>query len=291
MKKLFLLSLALGIMFVSCQNKTKSSSVHSDYTKSENGLYYKFYNDSNESETPQMMDVMDVQMACTINDTIDLIPNNRMLLQMVEPMFAGDIFEGMKMMHRGDSASFIVKTDSTFFTLFGVPSLPSEFSNDDIMKFEVKLNDFYPESELMSKQIEYMKNTYPEETKVAGNELLNYLSENGIDANPTETGLYYVKTKDGNGERPQVGTLVEVHYTGRLLDGTVFDSSVNRKEPFQFVVGIGQVIPGWDEGLMMMSKGEKGVLYIPYYLAYGDRNAGAIPPFSNLIFEVELIDF
>lgn len=291
MKKFFLLTLALGVLFTSCQNEKKSSSVHSDYIESESGLYYKFYNDSNETETPQMMDVMDVQLACSINDTIDLIPNNRMLLQLVEPMFAGDLFEGMKMMHRGDSASFIVRTDSTFFTLFGVSSLPEDFTKDDIMKFDVKLNDFYPESELMSKQIEYMKNTYPEETKVAENELHNYLKENNIVVNPTETGLYYVKTKDGNGERPQPGTMVEVHYTGRLLDGTVFDSSVNRDEPFQFVVGIGQVIPGWDEGLMMMSKGEKGVLYIPYYLAYGDRNAGAIPPFSNLIFEVELIDF
>ncbi|MBR4155651.1 MAG: FKBP-type peptidyl-prolyl cis-trans isomerase [Bacteroidales bacterium] len=85
--------------------------------------------------------------------------------------------------------------------------------------------------------------------------------------------------------------MIKVHYTGKLLDGTVFDSSVTRNEPFQFVLGIGQVIPGWDEGLQLMSKGEKAVLYIPYYLAYGDRGAGAIPPFATLIFEVELIDF
>ena len=85
--------------------------------------------------------------------------------------------------------------------------------------------------------------------------------------------------------------MVKVHYTGKLLDGTVFDSSVTRNEPFQFVLGIGQVIPGWDEGLQMMSKGEKGVFYIPYYLAYGNTGSGPIPPFATLMFEVELIDF
>ena len=119
----------------------------------------------------------------------------------------------------------------------------------------------------------------------------NYLKENKINATPTSTGLYYVKSKDGNGVKPQVGQEVEVHYTGKLLDGTVFDSSVDRAQPFKFDLGEGQVIPGWDEGVQLMSKGEKGTFYIPYYLAYGNMGAGPIPPFATLIFEVELIDF
>ena len=98
-------------------------------------------------------------------------------------------------------------------------------------------------------------------------------------------------TEPGNGEKPEVGKPVTMHYTGKLLNGKVFDSSVEREQPFQFVLGVGQVIPGWDEGVQMMSKGEKGVLYIPYYLAYGERDMGEIPAFSNLMFEVELIDF
>ena len=85
--------------------------------------------------------------------------------------------------------------------------------------------------------------------------------------------------------------MVQVHYTGRLLDGKVFDSSVERGEPISIPIGMGRVIPGWDEGIQMMSKGEKGVLYIPYYLAYGERDMGDIPPFSNLVFDVELVDF
>jgi FKBP-type peptidyl-prolyl cis-trans isomerase len=169
--------------------------------------------------------------------------------------------------------------------------MPAEFSVGDVMKFNVRLNDFYPESEFAAKQIEYMKNTFVDETLAAEKELDKYFKDNGIKAITTSTGLNYVKTKDGNGEKPQVGTMVKVHYTGKLLDGTVFDSSVTRNEPFQFVLGIGQVIPGWDEGLQLMSKGEKGVLYIPYYLAYGNTGSGPIPPFATLIFEVEMIDF
>ena len=288
MKKIFLLSLVFGVLFTSCQQQTKTKS-YDGYTQSSTGLYYKFYQ-QNEGENPQIMDVLDVMLSCSINDTAVLIPENRMILPMMESLFAGDIYEGFKMMHKGDSASFMVRADSTFITLFGSP-MPNVFSIDDLMRFEIRLNDFYPESEMQAKQIEYMKENYSAETANAEQKLSEYFKNNNITAKETASGLNYVITKEGNGEKPSVGTLIKVHYTGKLLDGTVFDSSVNRNEPFQFVLGIGQVIPGWDEGLQLLSKGSKAVLYIPYYLAYGDRGAGTIPPFSTLIFEVELIDF
>lgn len=286
MKKLFLLAFLLGVFFTSCKYESNSLS---GYEKSQTGLYYKFY-EENDGGTPEVMELLDVVLSCVINDTTIIIPENRMILQMMEPMFAGDIFEGIKMMHKGDSAAFVVRIDSTFYTLLRSP-MPSEFSIDDIMKFNVRLNDFYPESEFASKQIEYMKNNFVEETLAAENELNKYFKDNGIKPVTTSSGLNYVRTCDGNGETPQVGTMVKVHYTGKLLDGTVFDSSLTRNNPFQFVLGIGQVIPGWDEGVQLMSKGEKGVFYIPYYLAYGNMGSGPIPPFATLIFEVELLDF
>lgn len=288
MKKIFLLSLILGVLFTSCQQQTKTKS-YEGYSQSSSGLYYKFYQ-QNEGENPQMMEILDVMLSCSINDTAVIIPDNRMILPMMESLFAGDIYEGLQMMHKGDSASFMVRADSTFITLFGSP-MPNVFSINDLMRFEIRLNDFYPESEMQAKQIEYMKENYSDETAKAEQELSEYLKNNNIKTKETASGLNYVITKEGNGEKPNVGTLIKVHYTGKLLDGTVFDSSVNRNEPFQFVLGIGQVIPGWDEGLQLLSKGSKAVLYIPYYLAYGDRGAGTIPPFSTLVFEVELIDF
>ena len=106
----------------------------------------------------------------------------------------------------------------------------------------------------------------------------------------TASGLKYTDEKVGEGRTPQKGKKVTVHYTGTLLDGKKFDSSVDRGQPFVFVIGVGQVIPGWDEGVMSMKTGGKRKLVIPSKLAYGPRGAGGvIPPNADLNFEVELI--
>jgi FKBP-type peptidyl-prolyl cis-trans isomerase len=104
----------------------------------------------------------------------------------------------------------------------------------------------------------------------------------------TPSGLQYKVITAGNGKSPKAADNVTVHYTGKLIDGTVFDSSVERGEPATF--GVGQVIPGWTEALQMMKEGDKWMLFIPSDLAYGERGAGGqIPPHSTLIFEVELL--
>jgi FKBP-type peptidyl-prolyl cis-trans isomerase FklB len=94
--------------------------------------------------------------------------------------------------------------------------------------------------------------------------------------------------KEGTGAKPGPTDTVTVHYTGKLLDGKVFDSSVERKSPAEF--GVTEVIPGWVEVLQLMPVGSKYKVYIPYQLGYNDRAAGKIPPFSMLIFEVELLE-
>ena len=106
----------------------------------------------------------------------------------------------------------------------------------------------------------------------------------------TASGLKYTDVKVGKGASPVAGKMVKVHYTGTLVNGKKFDSSVGR-EPFTFTIGVGQVIPGWDEGVMGMKVGGKRKLVIPANLGYGARGAGAdIPPNSTLLFDVELID-
>lgn len=106
----------------------------------------------------------------------------------------------------------------------------------------------------------------------------------------TESGLQYVDFTEGEGDFPQTGQTVVVHYTGWLEDGVMFDSSVMRGEPFSFEIGTGGVIAGWDEGLASMKIGGKRQLVIPAELGYGETGAGSIPPGSTLIFEVELLD-
>ncbi len=103
----------------------------------------------------------------------------------------------------------------------------------------------------------------------------------------TSTGLQYLTTLEGTGVKPDANDKVTVHYTGTLIDGTVFDSSVQRGTPATF--GLNQVIPGWTEGLQLMKEGGKTTFYIPSELAYGSRNQAKIPANSTLIFEVELI--
>lgn len=120
-----------------------------------------------------------------------------------------------------------------------------------------------------------------------------YIKDNGI--TPTASfpnGLIYIEKEAGKGPKAQAGKKVKVHYTGKLLDGTKFDSSVDRGEPFEFTLGKQQVIEGWDLGIALMNEGAKGMLIIPSKLGYKDRGAGGgqIPPYATLIFDVELVE-
>lgn len=118
--------------------------------------------------------------------------------------------------------------------------------------------------------------------------------ESRLQRHTTTTGLSYEIAQEGNGRSPRRGERVVVHYTGWLDEqgkpGKKFDSSVDRKAPFDFTIGVGQVIRGWDEGVLSMKVGEKRRLFIPANLGYGDAGAGrVIPPNAKLIFDVELL--
>lgn len=115
--------------------------------------------------------------------------------------------------------------------------------------------------------------------------------KDGGKAVATASGLKYVDVVVGKGASPTAGKQVKVHYTGTLENGKKFDSSVDRNEPFSFIIGVGQVIKGWDEGVMTMKVGGKRKLIIPAKLGYGAQGAGGvIPPNATLLFDVELLD-
>ena len=145
-------------------------------------------------------------------------------------------------------------------------------------------------SSFFQKKEEEMKAAQAEAGKAAKKEGEAFLAENakkeGITV--TKSGLQYEVLQEGAGKQPKATDTVRCHYEGRLLDGTIFDSSYKRNEPADF--GLQQVIAGWTEGVQLMSEGAKYRFYIPYMLAYGEGGAGAmIPPFATLIFDVELI--
>ena len=144
--------------------------------------------------------------------------------------------------------------------------------------------------EFFRKQEEKANAAMAEKGKKAKAEGEQYLAENaakeGVVTLPS--GLQYKVLKEGNGQKPKATDKVKCHYEGFLIDGTVFDSSVQRGEPAVFPLN--QVIAGWTEGLQLMQEGAKYRFFIPYQLGYGERGAGAsIPPFATLVFDVELI--
>ena len=145
--------------------------------------------------------------------------------------------------------------------------------------------------EFFAKQEEKIQKQRAEAGKMAKEAGEKYLAENakkdGVITLPS--GLQYQVLKEGNGKKPSAKDQVKCHYEGFLIDGTVFDSSVQRGEPAVF--GLQQVIAGWTEGLQLMQEGAKYRFFIPYRLAYGEGGAGSsIPPFAALVFDVELIE-
>ena len=145
--------------------------------------------------------------------------------------------------------------------------------------------------EFFQKQEEKQRAAAAEMGKKAKEEGEKYLAENakkeGVVTLPS--GLQYLVIKEGNGKRPKATDKVKCHYEGMLVDGTLFDSSVQRGEPATFPLN--QVIAGWTEGLQLMTEGSKYRFFIPYTLGYGERGAGAsIPPFAALVFDVEFIE-
>ncbi|MCX2738379.1 FKBP-type peptidyl-prolyl cis-trans isomerase [Pontibacter anaerobius] len=124
-------------------------------------------------------------------------------------------------------------------------------------------------------------------------QIQQYFQANNIDpatVTKTSSGLYYQVLVEGTGDKVFPGDKVKVHYVGTLLNGTKFDSSIDRGEPYPLTVGVGQVIAGWDEGLQLMRDGEKARLFIPSHLGYGRRGSYSIPANSPLVFEVEVLE-
>jgi len=144
---------------------------------------------------------------------------------------------------------------------------------------DAKFAELYDAARLA--EIENIRKTNPELAKA--------IIDLGDEKKKTPTGIYFVVTTEGSGEKPAAGSMVSVHYTGALPDGTVFDGTLSRDQPFDFTLGQDGVIPGWVEMLTDMSPGEIRRVLIPPYLAYGDRGYGPIEPDSWLFFEMELL--
>lgn len=124
----------------------------------------------------------------------------------------------------------------------------------------------------------------------ANNEILSYLKDNGHIVSPDSLGLVYIPLKQGNSVFPKGNDVVAFHYVGYYLNGEIFDSSYDKSRPLIVQLGDNQLIKGLEYSLLKMDKGAKSKVIIPFYLAYDNMVNGPVPPYSNLIFELELID-
>ena len=188
----------------------------------------------------------------------------------------------LSQMHEGDKIMLIAPSSMAF----GEKGVQGYIPPYSPIVYEIELLKVMSAEELNAdKEAEQKRLADEEQAKIDA-----YVKANGITATPTASGLIYIVETPSQGAQVNVGDKVKVHYTGYFLDGTKFDSSVDRGQAFEFVVGEGRVIPGWDEAVSKMHVGEKVKIILPSHLAYGAQGAGReIPPFSPLIFGIELI--
>ena len=260
------------------------------YKQTDDGLYYRFEQQCNDSLQVQEGDVLVGEMTIRIDTTVlrTNVGQTQRLMPVV-PMYDGVLHEGLLMMHKGDRAIFAVEADS--MAKYMQPNqMPPMYVAGTGMKFyyEINLQDIVTRDEFAAEQANFQQEM--EKAREAEPELIaNYVKENGIKTAPNAKGLYTIVNKRGNGPAVAVGRTVAIHYTGRLLDGTVFDSSVGQ-EPLTYTVGQMSLIPGWEEGVMGQPEGSQLRLIIPSAMGYGSQGAGnMIPPYSPLVFDIDII--
>ena len=273
--KLFCIT-GICLLLVSCGNK------YEGFEKSETGLYYKFYIENTGKHVPVKDEIISMSMSIKTEKDSLVHEFTQMKTVMQASKFKGDVFDALSLMHEGDSAVFIINAKQ-YYNMYNYGQVPVFVKNDKTMLWVTIKIDHVISYEQYQANIE---NQRQEGEQIA---IAAYLEENKIKATPQANGLYYIETKAGKGNFPKQGQMCSVHYTGKLLDGTVFDSSQGR-EPLPFQLGIGQVITGWDEGISLMKKTGKAILIVPSYLGYGEKGIGSIPPYSTLVFDVELVD-
>lgn len=209
----------------------------------------------------------------------------------------GQIYQGLKLLKVGDSAIFKVNCTNLYEKSFRIGIPPGLEPNSEIT-FYVGVAKMATPEEFRSWQANLIVKRQEKEDSLKKAQLLediakidHYLDMNNEEALESESGLRYIVRREGSGRKPLKGDRISFNYTGKLLDGTIFESSQEQGQPFEFIFGYGNVIEGLEEGVSLMSKGALYTFYIPSALAYGRKGLGnTIMPNSVLIFDVELLD-
>ncbi|MCF6366500.1 MAG: FKBP-type peptidyl-prolyl cis-trans isomerase [Bacteroidales bacterium] len=274
---------AIILLLFSCDNSES-------YKKHESGFEYKIITKENTNLTVKEDEILDLKLRY-FNQNDSLIFDSETLpgkfrVQVLNPETGGLFQEAITMLNIGDSAVFLIPAQN-FYKETMKKQIPNFVKKDETFKFEVKINKSVSEEELNKEYRQYLLEAEYQESAL----LKEYTKNEHITEAPTEDGLYIIQLEKGKGKKASAGKTATVHYTGKLINGQVFDSSVDRGEPVKFLIGQGDVIPAWDKAILKMREGDKIKLITSSKYAYGEFGFEKIvPPFTTLIFEIKLID-
>jgi len=275
------------------QTPAKNKVDENGFIQMEAGMDYKILVDAPGDVYPDYGDHMTIHLNTLAGDSVIFDTRSAMdgepaPLQLQKSPFRGDLMEALKMMTAGDSAIVRISVDSLLAA--GVPEVPwMKRNSGQKLVYNLKVISVTPKA--LKEQQD--KENAAKQMEVDDKLIQDYLAAKKLKAQKTASGLYYTIKAPGSGPTAEAGQKVSVNYTGMLLNGEKFDSNIDPQfqhvQPFEFMLGRGSVIKGWDEGIALLKKGGKATLYIPSTLAYGPNSPSPkIPANSVLIFDVEL---
>lgn len=283
----FLLLLCFGL---SAQNKTGST-----FLKTKSGLQYKLF-PSGGTQKPVEGDLIKVHLAYATQKDSVLFDSRKQdgPVEMVlkKPTFKGGPEEGMMMMNIGDSIVMRLPADSVFTKTFQT-TLPNYLKKGSFLTFRIVLLQITEKEKvsalLSEREKKYQESNFARKNDEAVN-IEKFIMVNDFKVDPFPSGLYFVILKDGNGYSPTHENIVKIKYYSTLLDGTPVEGQPEQPLVKEFRIGDTQLLKGFEEGLLMMRKGGHYTLILPSGLAYGDKAHGKLPPYTTLIYDVELIE-
>lgn len=262
------------------------------FLKTANGIEYKIVKASKSKRTPNVGDVMYMNMSYRTERTDSLLFASSDLgeefrMRLAAPSDKGCIEEALMLLHEDDSAVIKVDAIKFFVKSQGKASIPAFIKKGDRLVFNVRMKKIVSGLDYANANKDMYQKRIDEENSLINRFLINM----NYPLKKTDSGLHILTINKGAGKKPSVGSTVKIDYTAAFIDGSVFDSTLERSEPFSFVTGKKEVIVGLEEAVMNMQVGDHCLVIIPFRLAYGDQKYGnVIPPFSTLVFEIELLD-
>ncbi len=260
------------------------------FKKLENGLRYKFIETNEGMPKPTIGDVLVIDISYK-NKNGELVFSSAelertYLRKLTEPTHPGGSLEdALAMMHVGDSAIFKINAANFYRFSEEFSQLPDNIDLKENYYFHIRLKEIMKKEEFDS----FLVQKYHEDEETEMELLQKYLERFNIDETNYERGIYYIENKKGEGDLIKPGDMVEIYYTGKFIDGQIFDSNYG-SSTLSFRVAMGHVIPGMDIGLQLMKQGGEATLIIPSRLAYGSQGSSGIMPYSTLIFDIEIIN-